>query len=167
MAKINPDITILGEYQGSAPKILVRCNVCGKEWMASPNNLLRGRGCQDCYKRSIKGRKLSIKKLRYNFEEKLVKINPGVSVISNYKSSTDKIVVRCNDCGCEYITTPSQLLNGGGRCPACKISSSGRKSKIVHGPIYFGGPSEAEYFVQTVNRLDDEQKRLALSDVSN
>lgn len=40
--------TVLGEYVRARQKLLVRNNFCGHEYMASPDNLLRGKGCPLC-----------------------------------------------------------------------------------------------------------------------
>ena len=48
LAKVCPDIEPLEPYHGSKVKILCRCRVCGKEWLSSPNALLKRRGCSSC-----------------------------------------------------------------------------------------------------------------------
>lgn len=46
--KVNPNITILGEYQGDMIHIEYSCNVCGLIHTASPSNLKQGYGCPAC-----------------------------------------------------------------------------------------------------------------------
>ena len=46
--RVNPTVEILGEYIDAKTKIKCRCKVDGFEWDATPNNLLRGRGCPKC-----------------------------------------------------------------------------------------------------------------------
>jgi len=53
MAGINPDIEIVGEFAGYRNKVRVRCRKCGREWDASPYNLIVGRGCASCSRRKI------------------------------------------------------------------------------------------------------------------
>lgn len=48
MSIINTNIEILGEYLNTNTKILCRCKIDKHEWSASPNDLLRGRGCRIC-----------------------------------------------------------------------------------------------------------------------
>ena len=136
MKKINPNVAILGEYESSAKPLLVRCNVCGNEWYAAPNNLLRGRGCMRCYKANAKGRKLvmnkkRVNKLEENFKRKLVEKGVGVTLISEYKGFNKNVTVRCNDCGTEYITKPSSLVHNRGKCPMCKNKKQGQKAKVT------------------------------------
>ena len=48
MKEINPDIEILGEYVNNHTKIKCRCLIDGYEWDATPDHLLRDRGCPRC-----------------------------------------------------------------------------------------------------------------------
>lgn len=44
----NPNIAVLGTYIGAREPILVKCKIDGYEWHATPDNLLRGKGCKMC-----------------------------------------------------------------------------------------------------------------------
>ena len=48
LADINAHITPLEEYVLSSKPIKYKCQVCGYEWKATPNNILRGSGCPKC-----------------------------------------------------------------------------------------------------------------------
>lgn len=48
VAKINPDIEVLGQYIGYNVKILHKCNIDNHEWYIPPNNILHGVGCPKC-----------------------------------------------------------------------------------------------------------------------
>lgn len=52
---INPKIKILGNFTTTKDKILVQCLDCGKEWYSTPNMLLQGNGCRDCYIKNNRG----------------------------------------------------------------------------------------------------------------
>lgn len=49
--EINPDIIILGQYQGADKKVLCKCTVCNHEWQTRPTQIFRGQGCPNCRKR--------------------------------------------------------------------------------------------------------------------
>ena len=49
---INPDIEVIGQYIGRFTPILHKCRIDGFEWMASPSNILYGRGCPQCQESS-------------------------------------------------------------------------------------------------------------------
>lgn len=45
MQFINPEIIIKGEYTKAKEPVLCECKNCGYEWLATPSNLKKGRGC--------------------------------------------------------------------------------------------------------------------------
>ena len=47
-AKSNYKITVIGKYERSDKKVLVKCNKCGLEYEALPGNILKGYGCRKC-----------------------------------------------------------------------------------------------------------------------
>lgn len=47
VSKVNPDITIIGEYKGSREKVKCRCS-CGHEWEPIAYSLTSGCGCPKC-----------------------------------------------------------------------------------------------------------------------
>ena len=49
----NPDVEAVGEYKKAREKMEFKCRKCGHTWYATPDNILRGRGCPKC-KRSKK-----------------------------------------------------------------------------------------------------------------
>ncbi|EML4398686.1 TPA: zinc-ribbon domain-containing protein [Escherichia coli] len=53
IAKVNPDIEVLGKITGCDKKVLCRCKICGHEWSARPGDLKKGRGCPKCAKYSF------------------------------------------------------------------------------------------------------------------
>ena len=73
VAKINPDIEVIGQYDGSNIPILHRCKIDGCEWMARPANILVGRGCPVCQEssgeRSIR-QWLESHKIKYIFQNR-------------------------------------------------------------------------------------------------
>ena len=59
----NPDIEVLGQYNGSGKRVRVRCKKCGHEWSPTASNILQGFGCQKC------ARKKNANKLRKTRQE--------------------------------------------------------------------------------------------------
>lgn len=50
LAKINPDIEVIGQYNGTHRLIRCRCKKCGSEWESYPANLLNlSAGCHMCH----------------------------------------------------------------------------------------------------------------------
>ncbi len=110
MKKVNPNISVLENYETSAFPIECMCKVCGHKWKARPAGLLQGSGCPICSRR----------KTHEQFVVDLNKKNAQISVISPYKGHDQKIKCKCEICGNEWISRPKNLLMGLG-CPACAI----------------------------------------------
>lgn len=45
---VNQDIEVIEQYNGCFVPILHKCKLDGFEWMAYPNNILKGQGCPQC-----------------------------------------------------------------------------------------------------------------------
>ena len=50
LALVNPDIICVGEYECATRHVQHKCLICGKEWDATPSNILFGTGCPYCNK---------------------------------------------------------------------------------------------------------------------
>lgn len=113
VAKLQPDVEVLDTYVTSSTRMRARCKRCGREWEADGGSLARGDGCIRCASvdREAK-RRISTDEFRC----KLSKISPTIEVIGEYKSSTDKIHVKCSVCGHEWLAAPYHLLEGHGCC---------------------------------------------------
>lgn len=111
----NPNITIIGEYQGGSKRIDCICEKCENQWKPIASNIMNGENCPICANNN------RIKKLTGNldqFIEQLSKINPDVEVIGKYKNKNTKVLCRCKVCQHEWNVLPSKLLRGQ-HCPNC------------------------------------------------
>lgn len=115
MESINPNIIFLDEYNGINNKIKCVCSICGNQWMATPEHLLRGQGCPKCAR---KNQALSKRKTHEQFVSELFECNPSIEVNSEYQGSNSPIEVTCKVCGYIWSPRPSSLLRGTG-CPYC------------------------------------------------
>ncbi len=120
MSSINPDIEIMGEYQGVGKRVNCRCRRCGHEWAPTAGSILSGRGCPRCKATNARDRLL---KGHEEFVSNLNAVNPDIEVIGRYKSSKEPIQVRCRICGTEWSPTPNTLLHAEG-CPVCYHGST-------------------------------------------
>ena len=48
IAKVNPNIEVLGKIVNGITKVPCRCKMCGHRWPVTPNNLQREHGCPKC-----------------------------------------------------------------------------------------------------------------------
>lgn len=74
------EYSILGEYKNQREKILVRHNICGREYLAYPDNLIKGHGCSECYKKN----KLN--------KDKRTKTEDIIDYIKKYKNNEFELI---------------------------------------------------------------------------
>ncbi|MFX1151620.1 zinc-ribbon domain-containing protein [Escherichia coli] len=115
IAKVNPDVEILGKIINCNTKVLTRCKICGYEWLVVPSSLKKGYGCPEC------GKIKNANKRRLTNDEQVAainKVNPNVEILEEIKSVNKKVLCRCKVCGHEWSAKPSHLKSGHG-CPKC------------------------------------------------
>ena len=111
IAKVNPDVEVLGEITNVDIKVLCRCKVCNHEWLPRPSFLKRGSGCPKCRGGSD----------RLSHEEQvadIAKVNHDIEVLGRITGSLKKVLCRCKVCGHKRMCTPHNLKRGDG-CPKC------------------------------------------------
>lgn len=122
VALINPNIEVIEEYQNSFTKIKHRCKKCGNEWLATPHNILKGRGCPECCFR------LHPPKTKQEHIDILKTLSPHIELVGDYVSARKKTLYRCLECGNEWLAFPTNMLLGYG-CPECAASSGEQRIK--------------------------------------
>lgn len=122
VAKINPNIEVISEYVSTAQKVTFKCKKCGCEWTTCPGNVLKGKGCYWCGKKSMG---LKMRKSDDEFKQDIKRKNPEIEVIGTYTKDKVKVLCRCSRCSNEWYAFPSSLQGGHG-CPYCKSSNGER-----------------------------------------
>ena len=120
---INPNVVIKGEYLNNHTKILFKCEKHNNLFIASPNNVLKGRGCKQC---GAENTALAQTKTHNQFVNDLFKVNPEIIVLGKYENSLTRILVGSVVCNHKWETIPSNLLQGTS-CPKCNASKGERK----------------------------------------
>lgn len=110
LAQVAPDVELLGEYVNARTKVACRCRVCGHEWDAVPNHLLRGVGCPECAG--------TARVTADSFAARAASIAPDVELLAPYVNARTRIDCRCRVCGHTWSPYPKSLLQGYG-CPEC------------------------------------------------
>ena len=108
----NPNIEIVGEYNGSKNTIECVCKKCGYRWNPVAGRLINARaiGCPKC------GGTLKI--TPEAFVSQMDRINPKIEILGEYINTDTKIECRCKQCNYLWKTTPHMLKQGHG-CPRC------------------------------------------------
>lgn len=120
----NNSFTVIGEYVNARTDILMKHNDCGRKFYTTPTNFLSKLSCKDC---SYKQRGLNRRWTQKEMEEKISQLgNNEYSVLSEYKLSTEKILIKHDTCGYEWWTFAKSFIHHGTRCPSCvSIKSRG------------------------------------------
>ena len=111
---INPDIEIIGKYEGNKKHIGVICKRCGNQYDSTPNNLLSGKRCKICA--NIDNGK-NKRKTNIQFIKELLDLDLGIIALDEYQGKETKINFQCTK-GHIWESRPSDILHGYG-CPFC------------------------------------------------
>lgn len=109
LAKVNPNLEVLGIYTNSYTKILHKCKTHNYEWYVTPNRVLCGVNCPVCSGKVI---------THEEYIKRVAEINPNIEVIDTYIDSRTKILHRCKIDNYEWYARPNGILNGNG-CAMC------------------------------------------------
>ena len=111
------------EYENTYKPINFKCKECNNTFRRTPSMFLYNKlstPCPFCTKNKIKKERT---KSQCNFEEQVFKIHGSkYEVIGDYIKSTEKIAIKCNDCGTIFNVEANSFLQGHG-CPGCNITS--------------------------------------------
>ena len=86
----NLSVEVIGDYVDARTKILHRCKICGKEWMATPDTILHGHGCSSCNNSPY-----SMEEVKNIFET----LNPTLEMIKTNGFVGGKKTIKCKVCG--------------------------------------------------------------------
>ena len=116
VAKINPNIEVVGIYVDSKTKIEHRCKIDGHKWFAFPGNILSGHGCSECMKRMLHDK---FAKSHVNYVKEVADVNPDIEVLGEYMNANTPILHRCKKHDVKWYVLPMHILEGSG-CIQCK-----------------------------------------------
>lgn len=123
----HPSLELIEDYKGANEKVLIKCNICGHEWRAIPRSVVSSKyGCPECAKKFKAKSYSNSAKIRFF---KSINQRNDVTCIGEYKGSGEKILMKCNTCGHEYMTYPSNAIRYG--CPQCKNKKSADSSRLT------------------------------------
>lgn len=127
----NPNVEVIGKYINARTKILHKCKIHNVEWIAVPDNILRGCGCSQC---KIDKDVVNIKNRRKTHEQyvqELIDKNIPIDPLEEYVNCKTNILHKCKICGYMWDTKPCTILAGCG-CPICGIDESRKIRMKTH-----------------------------------
>ncbi len=126
--KLDPNIEIIGTYDGANNTIECRCKKCKSTIMTTPSALKSGTGCKRC---KDKENGLQRRKSHDKFIEEIRNIhNNKIKVLSEYDGSNNKVQCECVMCGHLWQAIPSSLIHQKTGCPICTSSKSEKSVQI-------------------------------------
>ena len=124
---VKDEYTVLGTYTKSTDPILMRHNVCGREYEVESNSFLHGARCKVC--KAKESHKKQTKSHEKFCKEVYDLVGCEYDVIEHYINSITPILVKHNTCGNIYPVVPQKFLLGR-RCPECsRIQSTVKRTK--------------------------------------
>jgi len=112
--KYGDEYEVLGEYIRSSTKIKMKHNVCNKEYMVIPNDILSGNKCIICS--GLERKTIEIIK-----EEVYGLVNDEYTVDGKYINNKSSLLFTHKTCGETFPMNANNFLNGQ-RCPICAES---------------------------------------------
>lgn len=107
-------IIVLSEYHGNREKVLIKHIDCGRTFETIAGDLLQGKGCRYCAGKMLK--------TTDQFKQEITqKYGNEYTVLGEYINAKTKVLVKHNNCGYEWLITPTSLLKNR-RCPVCNQS---------------------------------------------
>lgn len=120
IAKLHPEVEIIGEWNGIDAPISCRCKECNFEWNYKPHSI-RTTGCPRCNGSVTR---------KWTHEEYVEKINElfdgNIVVLGHYKNMNTKILHKCNKHNYEYMMNPIHALRRQG-CKLCGYEITSEK----------------------------------------
>lgn len=125
LAKINPNVEVLGTYVNCKTKILHKCKIDDYKWEIRPDSLFGGQGCPKC---------ANVKKSKTHeqYVVDLAKINPNIKVIDTYINKKIKLKHKCLIDGHEWEVAPHSILTHKTGCPKCNTKKPKTHEEYVN-----------------------------------
>lgn len=128
IAKVNPNVEVLGEIINNRTKVLCRCKIHDYRWNVTPNHLKQGNGCPKCGKEKL----ANANRLPHAEQiAAIAKVNPDIEILEEIRNHKTKVLCRCKICRHEWSPTPDSLKHGYG-CPECAKIKIGNALRLTH-----------------------------------
>lgn len=136
---LNHNIEVVDAYIDTKTKIKHKCKICNHEWNVRPRDILVGRGCPECGKKS---QILNQTKTNEQYIIEVSNVNPNIEVLGTYIKSWKKILHKCKICGNEWDALPSNIISDHG-CKICAYKKLAEQQVRSH-----------DQYILEVNRIN-------------
>lgn len=110
---VGEEYSVLDDYINRSTPILMRHNICGREYKVSPSNFLYRSRCIKCYYDSTR---LTLREVNSSIKEHL-----GITytLVSEYKGSESKVELLHKDCNKKFKVRYTDIIQHHSGCPYC------------------------------------------------
>ncbi len=140
------DCLRIGDYINARTPILHQ-GFCGHEWMANPDNILRGKGCPRCNGGSLKTTEI--------YKQELVQKGIDLIAIDEYVNDATPIMHECRNKH-QWKARPTHILQGT-NCPHCGYGGFDFSKPAILYYIKFIRNSEIYYKIGITNRTIEQR----------
>lgn len=112
------EFSVLGEYVNTHTKIKIFHKKCNRIFEIMPTHFLSSHKCPLC-SYDKRGRE---KRKKHDDIKKLIEKDGKFKLISEYKTSNEKVLVRCLKCNKDFEVRARYLINNYTSCPFCNVS---------------------------------------------
>ena len=142
--------TALSSPASNTDKTLVRHDLCGHEWMATPATLIRRHNPSRCPACNPAHQK----KLHTEFLQDVhAQAGSQYIVLSEYSGINEYVTMRHEPCGHEWRVTPNKFLLDGTRCPLCVSVRISKRAREVYATL-----KDAGYQIELEKQFSDGPK---------
>lgn len=116
---IDPNIRLVGKYNGALAKSKFHCRKCGHNWQALWHNLQQGHGCPKCGEQSSRdGTRMTLAEAK----QRLKLLNPLIKIV-DHKYINSSTGIKCLCLRCQHQWSPCwDSLQAKKGCPNCANS---------------------------------------------
>lgn len=106
--------TILQYCHSLLQKLKLHCNICNNDFYIICSNILRRGGCPHCSG--------NVRKSQQEFLQDVKRVHGDkYEVLSQYENNRESVLIKCKDCGSQFMIAPTNLIKGQG-CRTCRLS---------------------------------------------
>jgi Zn ribbon nucleic-acid-binding protein len=124
---VGDEYTFLTHYVSNQLKMKVIHNDCSFQYEVTPNDFLFGRRCPVCQKKKNDDAKRKSHD-EYSYEVYQL-VGNEYTVLNQYKSGHEKVLMKHNECGNEWKLQAQSFLSGV-RCPKCMRKEANKKETL-------------------------------------
>lgn len=113
LKETNPNIElVIGVYKNNHTKLIFQCKRCETIFSATPNNILRGSDCPNCFGTHLKSQE--------QYEKEIKEIHLNYEILGKYTNNKTPVKIICTNCNKIFYQSPLNSIKNRHGCPHCE-----------------------------------------------